>query len=319
MPAPRDRVSLIKAARMYFVDGRSQDDIARVLGTSRSNVSRMLTAARDQGIVEIRVHDQVVRDPELEHGLRERFGLSQVRVAAFNPGADVRTATGELAAQWLDETLQDGQTLALSWGTTLQAVVEAVSVDQPRSVEVVPLIGGLSATTSLMTGQELVRELAGRLGGTYRYLHGPALLQSEAARNALLAEPSITSAFDRAQSADLALVGIGAVDTGSSTQILDGLGLTPAQRKAFLTAGPVGDACCRFFDADGHQITGVVHDRVLAVDLRDLRRIPTVMGVATGAEKAAAVLGAIRGRIINSLTTDASLAQAVLTADTEAR
>ncbi len=46
---------------MYFLDGRSQDDIARVIGTSRSNVSRMLTAARAQGVVEIRVHGQIAR------------------------------------------------------------------------------------------------------------------------------------------------------------------------------------------------------------------------------------------------------------------
>ena len=58
MPAPRDRAALIKAARMYFLDGRSQDDVARALGTSRSNVSRILSAARAQGIVEIRVHGQ---------------------------------------------------------------------------------------------------------------------------------------------------------------------------------------------------------------------------------------------------------------------
>ena len=50
MPASRDRMYLIKAARMYFLDGRSQDDIARVLGTSRSDVARTLTAARAQGI-----------------------------------------------------------------------------------------------------------------------------------------------------------------------------------------------------------------------------------------------------------------------------
>ena len=58
MPAPRDRSALVKAARMYFLDGQSQDEVARALGTSRSNVSRMLSAARAQGIVEIRVHDQ---------------------------------------------------------------------------------------------------------------------------------------------------------------------------------------------------------------------------------------------------------------------
>ena len=89
MPAPRDRAALIKAARMYFLDGRSQDDVARALGTSRSNVSRMLSAARAQGIVEIRVHDQTTRAADLEQALAEQFGLAHVRVAAFRPGGDV--------------------------------------------------------------------------------------------------------------------------------------------------------------------------------------------------------------------------------------
>ena len=127
MPAPRDRVALIKAARMYFLDGRSQDDVARVLGTSRSNVSRMLSAARAQGIVEIRVHDQTSRAPELEQALRERFKLAHVRVAAFRPGADVPGGAGDLAAQWLDESLRDGMVLGLSSGTSLQAMVAAIS------------------------------------------------------------------------------------------------------------------------------------------------------------------------------------------------
>jgi DNA-binding transcriptional regulator LsrR (DeoR family) len=41
-----NRGQMVKAAQMYYLDGRGQDDIARVLGTSRSKVSRMLAAAR---------------------------------------------------------------------------------------------------------------------------------------------------------------------------------------------------------------------------------------------------------------------------------
>jgi DNA-binding transcriptional regulator LsrR (DeoR family) len=149
---PRGRAALIKAARMYFLDGRSQDDVARALGTSRSNVSRMLTAAQAQGIVEIRVHDQTSREKELENALRERFELAHVRVAALRPGVDAQAAAGDLAAQWLDESLRDGQVLGLSWGTSLQAVLASFSVDQPRSVELVPLIGGLSTVVSLVSG-----------------------------------------------------------------------------------------------------------------------------------------------------------------------
>jgi DNA-binding transcriptional regulator LsrR (DeoR family) len=116
----------------------------------------------------------------------------------------------------------------------------------------------------------------------------------------------------RARAADIAMVGIGTVGTGSSNEIVDGLGLGAAERKAFLAAGPVGDTCCRFFDAHGRPIRGVVHDRVIAVELEELAAIPTVVGVATGAEKAPGVLGAIRGGIIDGLITDASLALALL-------
>jgi DNA-binding transcriptional regulator LsrR (DeoR family) len=277
----------------------------------------MLSAARAQGIVEIRVHDQTARALELEQALRETFDLAHVRVAAFRPGADVRAAAGDLAAQWLDEHLRDGQVLGLSWGTSLQAMVAAMAVDKPRSVEVVPLVGGLSTAESLVAGQELVRDLAGRLGATYRYLHAPALLKSEAAREALLAEPAIRGPLQHASSADLAMVGIGSVGIGSSNDIINGLGLSPAELDEFLAKGPVGDTCCRFFDAAGRPVSGVVRDRVLAVELEDLRRIPVVIGVVTGADKAPGVLGALRGKVVDGLITDAGLALALLSGEGE--
>ncbi len=138
------------------------------------------------------------------------------------------------------------------------------------------------------------------------------MLRSKTARDSLLAEPTIAEVLERAQTADIAMVGIGAADVGSSSEIIDGLGLTAAERKAFLAEGPVGDTCCRFFDAEGQPILGAVHDRVLAIELDQLRRIPTVIGVATGAEKVRGVLGAFRGEIVDGLITDASLALALL-------
>jgi DNA-binding transcriptional regulator LsrR (DeoR family) len=300
---------------MYFVDGRSQDDIAHVLGTSRSSVSRMLKAAREMGIVEVRIQHGRGRDAELESALTERFGLAHVRVAAFRAHADILAATGELAAEWLDDTLEDGQIVALSWGTTVKAVVAAVSAARARSVEVVPLVGGLSSGASLPAGPELVRELADRLGGTYRYLHGPALLQSETTREALLAEPSIGHVLARARSADIAMVGIGAVGSGSTVQVLESLAFTAAQHEAFLAQNPVGEICCRFFDGQGRSIKGVVHDRVLAVDLDDLRHMPTVIAVAAGSKKTRAVLAALQGGMIDGLITDARLAHSILTTD----
>ena len=54
--------------------------------------------------------------------------------------------------------------------------------------------------------------------------------------------------------------------------------------------------------------------RTLALPLEDLKRIPTVVGVAAGAEKADAIIGAVRGRIISSLVTDYETAAVILAA-----
>src|SRR3954452_10099567 len=119
--ASSSREQVVKAARMHFLDGRTQDDIARVLETSRSNVSRMLTAARSLGIVEIRIQDGLGQDVDLELALCERFALAHGRVAAFRAHGDVVTAIATFAAEWLDRALRHLQSLGLSWGTMLRA------------------------------------------------------------------------------------------------------------------------------------------------------------------------------------------------------
>jgi DNA-binding transcriptional regulator LsrR (DeoR family) len=314
MPAPRDPELLAKAARLYFLDDRSQDDVASILGTTRSNVSRMVRQARELGIVQIRILDPAQRDHQLERALRDRYGLADARVLTVSPDTEVLAGVGRLAARWLDETLRDGQVVALSWGQSLQAMVRAVDLAR-RDVEVVQLVGGLSALDSGVTGQELVRELSERIGARHRYLHAPALFGSAEALTLLLREQAIAGALDAAKRADMAMVGIGAAGIGSSGALLDALALSPAERAAFDAAGPVGDVCGRFYDLSGQEVRSVVNERVLAVSLDDLRAIPTVVGIAAGQEKALGILGALRGQFVDVLICDQQAARAVLRLD----
>jgi DNA-binding transcriptional regulator LsrR (DeoR family) len=315
MPPPRDPSLLARAARLYFVEDRSQDDVAAVLGTTRSNVSRMLKQARDLGIVEIRIVDPARRDHELERALADRFPLVDARVLEVAPDTDVLPGVGRLAVRWLEETLRDGQVVALSWGQTLEAMVQAVDGLSRRDVEVVQLVGGLSSLDSAATGQELVRELSDRMGARHRYLHAPALFGSAEALAMLLRERTIAAALDVAKRADIAIVGIGTPGIGSSEALLTALGLTPEERAAFDAARPVGDVCGRYYDLAGRDVGGAVGERVLAVTLDDLRAIPTVAGVAAGREKARGILGALHGRIIDVLVCDQAAARAVLSLD----
>lgn len=312
MRPSREREQLVKAARLYFIDGLSQQQVAESLGTTRSNVSRILAAARRQGVVEIRINEPTQRAYNLEDELERVYPPIEARVLANQPRQDVIAEAGQLAANWLMEQLRPKQRVAVSWGGTLQAMVRAVSPTSMPDVEVVQLVGGLSALTMHVSGQELVRQLADRLGCRYRYLHAPALFESAPALRALLGEPAISTALDAARAADVACVGIGAAGTGSSAEIIEALRLTRQERKAFDAAAPVGDICARFFDADGREVDSAVHDRVLAVGLDDLRAIPTVLAVAVGAVKGPGIRAALSGKLVDALVCDEAAAHAVL-------
>ena len=316
MPANRDPATLVAAARLYYLEGRSQAEVADALGTSRSNVSRMLTEAQSLGIVEFRIHDPAGRVDALEEQLRERFGLHEVRVAHVAPaGQRTDEQVGRQATRLLTENLKDSMTVAISWGHALQSMVYATTSDQAyHQLSLVQLVGGLSAIRNEISGQELVRELAVRLGAQYRFLHAPATVESASVREAFLAEPSIADALAEAARADLAVVGIGTPTHGSSAAILDSMTLTDAERTAFWDARPVGDIAARYYDAEGASIRGAVDERIVGVSLDDLVAIPHVIGVAHGRTKAPGVLGALRGQLIDSLVCDESLARAVLSA-----
>ncbi|KQS68577.1 sugar-binding transcriptional regulator [Modestobacter sp. Leaf380] len=312
MPAPRELESLVAAARLYYLENLSQAEVATRLGTSRSNVSRMLASAVEQGVVEIRVNDPAGRDRELETALQTRFGLRSVRVAQRTAVGNADQQVGTQAGRFLLSELRDGMTVALSWGSALQSMVWQTTAEHDYAVRLVQLVGGLSAVDNEVSGHELVRELASRLGASYRYLHAPATLTTASARDALAEEASVEQALAEARRADIAFVGIGTPTHGSSASVLTALALDAEEAAQLRKAEPVGDIAARYFDAAGQPVLGAVHERVLAVTLAELAAIPTVVGVACGRVKAAGVLGALRGHLIDVLVCDESLARAVL-------
>lgn len=72
---------LARIARWYYMDDRTQEDIARAFHLSRSTVQRLLVRARQEGVVEI----QIVSPPRLRLALESELcrvlGLSEAIVS----------------------------------------------------------------------------------------------------------------------------------------------------------------------------------------------------------------------------------------------
>ena len=306
---------LATAAELYYLHGLDQNSISREIGMSRSNVSRLLSEARLRGVIEVRIHYPLARASSLESELVSIFGLADARVLAARPGVSVKDAlrpVGRLAADYLLENLRDGLVIGLSWGTSLEAMVEAVMASRSYAVEVVQLLGGLSWVSPSLSGHELGRRLADKLGGTFSYLHAPAIVDSAAAAESLRRQPGIADVLARGEKADIAFVGVGSFGTGSSKALFSRSYLTPLERREIKASGAVGDVCARVFTEEGEECGAAVGNRVIGVDLDSLRKIPRVVAVARGLEKVQGILGALRGGSASVLITDELTASEVV-------
>jgi DNA-binding transcriptional regulator LsrR (DeoR family) len=311
MGLQRSQERLAEVAKLYYVDGLTQSEVADLMSTTRSNVSRMLQQAREQGVIRFVINHPMARQHALEQSLMETFDLADALVLEAQSGTDALERTGDLAARWLVEHIKDGQTIALSWGRTLQALCEHVEVTRAYDINVLQLGGDLQLDPR-MSGHELIRELAARLGGRYSYLHAPALLDSGATAADLRSNTNIAAQLERARAADLALVGIGGYGHGFSEQIVRSAHLSAQERARMEALQPAGDVVGRFYDLQGRSLDTPLADRVLALELDELRRIPLVVGIAAGREKARGVLGALRGGLIDVLIVDQAAAALVL-------
>lgn len=311
---------LSEVATLYYEDELTQGEISRELGISRSNISRLLAEAREKGVVEIRINYPWETSPSLQADLVDRFTLHMARILKADRMDYKRTlrGLGALAARYLEGILRDGSTLAIGWGTAVHEVVSALMPAKRSGTSVVQMIGAVGSGDPLIDGPELARWLAEILDGRYRYLHAPLIVEDAAVREALLRERSIRETLELAKRADIALVGIGSVAPSISSLIRAGY-LNREELKAIREQGAVGDICARQFDIHGNVLDIQFNKRVVGIDIESLKKIKQVIGVAGGILKAPAILGALRGGLIDVLITDEKAAQEVLRMDEETK
>jgi DNA-binding transcriptional regulator LsrR (DeoR family) len=205
--------------------------------------------------------------------------------------------------------VRQGDVVAVSWGRTLRAVVDAVRPVRIKRVTTVPLIGGAGNTRMELHSNSIAVDLAHKLGGSWKALHAPALVGSPELRDAIVSDPNIREVLDTARSADIAIVGVGApVET--STMVKTGY-LKPEEIQELKDRGAVGDISW-FYDADGNICDAEVNRRIVGLPLSDLKGIKRVIAVAGGLDRVEPILGAIRGRFCDTLVTDDRTAESLL-------
>jgi DNA-binding transcriptional regulator LsrR (DeoR family) len=316
VPAGSDQLDLIvEIATWFYVHGWSQIRIARKLGLDPSTVSRYLKRAREEAIVHVEIRRPPKPSVDLARDLAEQLGIARAVVV---PDSDHPLETvAAAAAEHIDGLLRSGSRLGISWGHTLAAVVRHLRIGSVSGLEISQLAGGLEESAQGIQGHELVRALGAAFPGSrMRYLHAPAIVDSPTEARVILGVRTVATALDAAATSDIALVGIGSMHDAAT--LVRGGHVSPQDRRRLVKQGAVGNMNTRFFDADGVPV-GDLDARTIAVSWDELRAIHTVIAVAAGEHKAAAIAGAVRSGCIDVLVTDEPVARRLLAAEPPAR
>lgn len=305
---------LTELAKLYHIDGLTQEELATRFDISRVKVGRLLKRAVREGIVEICVRLQHPPDKTaaLEKALIERFGIRRAIISVDHKDPErQRELLAGLVARYLDQTLTDTSVVAVGMGRNVSAIPEHVVSSQRRHCSFICAIGGSYRGGEAMNADQICRQLATRFGGESVTLYAPAIVSDQAIRDALLSNDTVRQSLNQARHADVALVGVGDILEDSNMVRMGWF--TSEEITKVRELGVVGDIMgYDFIDIDGNLAETPLVGRVIGLTIDHLRHIPEVIATASEPTKVTGILGALRTGTIDTLATTQSIAQTVL-------
>ncbi len=302
----------VRVAWLYYMEGKTQAEIAERLGLTRLRVNRMIAEARESGLVHITISSRLESCVALEQELCRASGLREAVIVPTPDDPDlVSTLLGRATADYLARHLEENRVtgLGIGWGATLRETVRHLRPGRYPEMGINSMMGGLTRGLELNTF-EITSELARRLGAQCNYLAAPIYAGSPKSRDTILAQDVFRETFQRIAENEVALLSVGDL---SRRSLLIRYGLpSDVGVPELRAAGAVGDVMGQFLDAAGRPIGHAVNRRAIGLPLDALSRIGTVIVASGGTNKTRIIAAVLRARLAAVLVCDERTAAAAL-------
>lgn len=306
-----DLNQLYKIAVMYYREHLTQEEIAKVVGISRPQISRALAKAIEVGIVEIRVIKPKSTE-SLEDEVREALGIKRVYLAPVSRntiGENDRTKDiSDYGSIVLQNLLKDKRKIGIGWGKTVYETILKMDTLPPSPDEkptIVPIVGSLGYLEAHYQVNVMVGILSNKLNGLPLFFNvaDKIVERTEEASKTLEQYSELQEAWSQL---DTAVIGLGPYPMEGFPEgsiIEEWMG-------ALKKSNPKGDIVGRFFNDDGY-----IHDksiRFLGIPEDELKRVETAICLSGGSNKIEAITTAARLGYMTHLITDMKTAEEII-------
>ena len=308
---------IIRVAYMYYYEGKRQQEIAEELEISVPTVSRLLKKAKEQNIVQFSIAEEYLECLELERWLLERFHLNGVIVAPVSgeespTSEELKKLLALEGARYLQRTVSDNDVLGVAYGETVWYVYNYLNPSQRKNMEFVTLHGSLYHEANKLDGSWLVPRIAKVFSGKYYTIGCKGIQKSREAVLAALRTENVRRVFERFPKITISVSGVGMVfPERQSVLVRDDSYLDDKTMEELERAGACGDLMLRFFDREGKECSSNVRSRVVGIPWESYKKIPNKVIVAAGEKKWMAILGLLKGKLVDTLIVDQRLARSI--------
>ncbi|HPE60362.1 MAG TPA: sugar-binding transcriptional regulator [Thiolinea sp.] len=299
------------AVWLYYVEGRTQNEVAKSLGVSRTSVANYLAEARRRGMVSVTVAPELLSGVERSTRLSRRYGLRETHIIPARTGENREALTrrlGGATAQLLSARLNDGLTLGVAWGRTVLATAQALTEQQLPALKVVQ-VAGSSVDGTPFSPEYCTALFANRLGARCYNFHAPGIVSNAGLCEQLMHEPIVSRQFELIHQCDLLVFGVAAAGDTSLYRQTDLL--NPELMQPYLDQGAEALVLGRILDAGGREMPGPLTGRQLGLAPAELSTIPQRFLIAGGADKYKAIRAILAGGYATHLITDQQTAQSL--------
>lgn len=293
---------------MYYEDARTMEAIADRLRVSRSTVSRLLSDAREEGIVRISLHAPGARRvSDLQEELSALHGVRAIVVPSPREQSehDRLSAVAAAGAEVVSALVQPDSVIGLAWGTTIAALVGALEPRPLPGLSIVQLNGAINAAgAGLPYVSAMLARAADSWGARVHLFPVPAFFDYPETREALWRERSVRQVLALQSRCRLAVFGVGAFDAEVPSHVHTSDYLSAEDVRSLRADGAVGDVCTVFLRADGTWRPVRMNARGSGPSPEALARIPRRVLVAAGPRKAVPLRAALLSGCATDLVVD---------------
>jgi deoxyribonucleoside regulator len=308
-------IDLVKVARMYYYQNIKTSAIAKEMKVSRSTISRMLTFARAEGLVDIQIVDPGDVPQQLEADILGAFDLEHVHVVPVTDVAGEAAWLEHVAhytANYLNTIFESDMILGLAWGTTLTAISKQLLRKSTHKSQIVQLNGaGNTQSMGINYASQIIMRFSENFRARAHLFPVPTFFDFPETKSALWREGSIKRILNLHEQADILLYSIGAVNAGMPSHVYSGGYLTETDYKELEKFKIAGDIATVFFKEDGSFDNIPLNKRVSGPSLELFKQKHGVC-VVSGLAKVSGLNAALKGNLMSELIVDESTARALV-------